>query len=42
LVENAFKYVGGDYQLDIIMKWENNRISLFIRTCSQRFLFSMP
>ena len=31
LVENAFKYVGGDYQLDIIMKWENNRISLFIR-----------
>ena len=24
LVENAFKYVGGDYQLDIIMKWENN------------------
>ena len=21
LVENAFKYVGGDYQLDIIMKW---------------------
>ena len=25
LVENAFKYVGGDYQLDIIMKWENNR-----------------
>ena len=22
LVENAFKYVGGDYQLDIIMKWE--------------------
>ena len=31
LVENAFKYVGGDYQLDIIMKWENNRISFFIR-----------
>ncbi|WP_297906540.1 histidine kinase [uncultured Parabacteroides sp.] len=31
LVENAFKYVGGDYQLDIIMKRENNRISLFIR-----------
>ena len=22
LVENAFKYVGGDYQLDIIMKWK--------------------
>ena len=36
LVENAFKYVGGDYQLDIIMKWENNRISLFIRNFQRR------
>lgn len=31
LVENAFKYVGGDYLLDIIMKWDGSRLSLFVR-----------
>lgn len=31
LIENAFKYVGGDYQLDIRMTWELERISLCVR-----------
>lgn len=31
LIENAFKYVGGDYQLDIRMTWEPDWISLSVR-----------
>ena len=31
LIENAFKYVGGAYKLDIRMTWEPDKISFFIR-----------
>lgn len=31
LIENAFKYVGGAYRLDIRMTWEPDKISFYIR-----------